>query len=131
MKPEWLREAEAVDDRLRAEREYEELVAHHRDDESIVRKSAAHDDVVYKTTTRSEPAPPFSDAQLDVLAEVVAKLQDEIENLRKTVRANDVAALNGKVDALLALLSSPARTHDPKKGEVIDLLPNWRRRDAS
>jgi len=99
-KPDYLLEAEAEDDRARAEREYEQLVAHRRDGESIVRKSAEADNVVHETTTRSEPASPFSDAQLDVLAEVIANLKDEIEELRRTVRAGDVASLHGKSHAL-------------------------------
>lgn len=82
MKPDWLREAEAADDRLRAEREYEELVAH-RCDHDVVHKSAEADDIMHRVAERSEPAPPFSDAQLDVLAEVVAKLLDQIEDLRR------------------------------------------------
>src|SRR5262249_3126579 len=99
-KPDYLLEAEAEDDRARAEREYEQLVAHRRDGESIVRKSAEADNVVHETTTRSEPASPFSDAPLDVLAEVIANLKDEIEELRRTVRAGDVASLHGKSHAL-------------------------------
>jgi hypothetical protein len=48
------------------------------------------------------------------------------------VRVNEVAALHGKVDALLALMSNPAKAADSDKGgDVIDLLPNWRRRDAA
>ena len=128
----WLREVEVEHDKLMAENDYEDLVVRRRAD--VVRKSDAADDVMYRVTersVRSDPAPVFTEAQSEVLAEVIARLKDELDELRKTVRANDVAALHGKVDALLALLSSPARTHEPKKGEVIDLLPNWRRRDAS
>ena len=108
-KPDYLLEAEAEDDRARAEREYEQLVAHRRDGESIVRKSAEADNVVHETTTRSEPASPFSDAQLDVLAEVIANLKDEIEELRRKVRAGDVASLHGKIDAMLSLLGAEGK----------------------
>jgi len=126
-KPEWLREVEREHDKLMAEHEYEQLVARGRD--HVVHKSAEEDDVLHRVATRSEPAPPFSDAQHDVLAEVVAKLQDEIENLRKTVRANDVVALHAKIDALLALLGGQ-KEHGKSADKIID-LPSLRRRDAS
>jgi|SRR5215831_9150594 len=125
-KPEWLLAAEAADDRARAERAYEQSVAHRRDDESMVRKSDEADDA-HKTTTRSEPAPPFNDAQLDVLAEVIANLKDEIEELRRTVRAGDVASLHGKIDAMLSLLGGRKKNGN-SADKVINILPNWRRR---
>ena len=127
-KPEWLREVEREHDKLMAEHEYEQLVARGRNDD-VVHKSAEADDIMHRVAERSEPAPPFSDAQLDVLAEVVAKLQDEIENLRKTVRANDVVALHAKIDALLALLGGQ-KEHGKSADKIID-LPSLRRRDAS
>ena len=82
---------------------------------------------MHETTTRSEPASPFSDAQLDVLAEVIANLKDEIEELRRTVRAGDVASLHGKIDAMLSLLGGP-KENGKSADKVIDILPNWRRR---
>src|SRR5262249_35044970 len=107
MKPEWLREVEREHDKLMAEHAYEHQVAHRPNDENVVRKSAEGDNGVPETTTRSEPASPFSDAQLDVLAEVIANLKDEIEELRRKVRAGDVASLHGKIDAMLSLLGGP------------------------
>jgi|SRR6516164_112973 hypothetical protein len=127
-KPEWLREVEREDDKLRGERAYDDYVAHRRDDDSVVRKSDDVDDV---TTTRSEPAPdpapPFTDAQSEVLAEVIANLKDEIEDLRRTVRAGDVASLHGKIDAMLSLFGGP-KENGKSADKVIDILPNWRRR---
>jgi len=127
MKPEWLREVEREHDKLMAEHAYEHQVAHRPNDENVVRKSDDAEDVAHKTATRSEPASPFSDAQLDVLAEVIANLKDEIEELRRTVRAGDVASLHGKIDAMLSLLGGP-KENGKSADKVIDILPNWRRR---
>ena len=127
MKPEWLREVEREHDKLMAEHAYERQVAHRPDDENVVRKCDDAEDVAHKTATRSEPVPPFTDAQSEVLAEVIANLKDEIEELRRTVRANDVASLHGKIDAMLSLLGGP-KENGKSTDKVIDILPNWRRR---
>jgi len=40
---------------------------------------------------------------------VIANLKDEIEELRRTVRAGDVASLHGKIDAMLSLLGAEGK----------------------
>jgi len=124
-KPEWLREVEREHNKLMAEHEYEQLVARGRD--HVVHKSAEEDDVLHRVATRSEPALVFTEEQSEVLAEVIANLKDEIEELRRTVRAGDVASLHGKIDAMLSLLGGP-KENGKSADKVIDILPNWRRR---
>ena len=58
---------------------------------------------------------------------MIANLKDEIEELRRTVRAGDVASLHGKIDAMLSLLGGP-KENGKSADKVIDILPNWRRR---
>jgi hypothetical protein len=75
---------------------------------------------------------PFDAAQLEVLAGVIAMVQDREQAEREKALAERdarITRLDGKVEALLALLGKSVNLPDLKSADVI--LPNWRRRDVA
>jgi hypothetical protein len=99
------------------------------------------DGLIYKHYDNSAqaavPVPepePFDAAQSDVLARVVAVVQDrEQAELEKALAERDarITRLDGKVEALLALLGKSVNLPDLKSAEVVDLPKNFWRRDAA
>jgi hypothetical protein len=101
----------------------------------LVPKSDVEEELVFKvledaTPPAPEPEPePFDEAQSDVLARVIAMVQDREHDEREKAIAPlkiEIAELRGQVSALLMLV----RQKECKSANVID-LPDWRKRDVA
>jgi hypothetical protein len=110
-KPEYLREAEEMDDELRATREYDDFVARR---DAVVRKEAP---VVVRRRAPApapEPETPFTETQQDVLARFIALLHDSIDAERKELReavergARRIADLEGVTTMISADVTAAA-----------------------
>jgi hypothetical protein len=97
-----------------------------------LRRSLHYDNGAQAAVPVPEPEP-FDAAQSDVLARLVALVQDgEQAEREKALAERDarITRLDGKVEALLALLGKSVNLPDLKSADVID-VPNWRKRDVA
>jgi len=123
--------------------EHDKLMAEHAS-EPIRRRPVSETDnggLLYKDYDGNAPAPapqpdaaPFDEAQSDVLARVIAMVQDSEEAEREKALAERdarITRLDGKVEALLALLGKSVSLLDLKSAGVVDLPKNFWKRDAA